>query len=124
MFNVLIIFIRTAGYYRVNYDLKSWEKIVRFGNEQNYNLIHEINRAQLIDDAFHFIMKGQLKYFVFPSLVQYATQERSYIVWYSLFNIMSRMSTFLQLPQSKYVKVSDDTVSSNALVILYFLRTV
>ncbi|XP_013400083.2 putative aminopeptidase-2 [Lingula anatina] len=49
--------IQQYGYYRVNYNKKNWENIIR-QLSTDHNMIHVINRAQLIDDAFNIARSG------------------------------------------------------------------
>ncbi|XP_032685885.1 thyrotropin-releasing hormone-degrading ectoenzyme-like isoform X2 [Odontomachus brunneus] len=98
----IIVNLEQSGYYRVNYNLQNWLKIISYLSVHDYTLIHVNNRAQLIDDAFYFTMQGQLVPSVFSKLISsYLPRETSYIAWYPLFNIMLRMSTFLQLPEGE-----------------------
>ena len=50
--NWLIGNIQHSGFYRVNYDLENWNKLIKQLKE-NHTLINPINRAQLIDDSFN-----------------------------------------------------------------------
>lgn len=45
--------------------------------------IHVLNRAQLIDDAFHLAMAGLLSYLVPLRLSEYLVNERSVTPWRS-----------------------------------------
>ncbi|TGZ36937.1 Decaprenyl-diphosphate synthase subunit 1, partial [Temnothorax longispinosus] len=67
------------GYYRVNYDAQSLEKIADYLNSDQYIRVHVLNRAQIMDDAFHFLIKGQLDLSVFLKLTTYLSMERNYI---------------------------------------------
>jgi hypothetical protein len=42
--------IKHSGFYRVNYDLNNWNLLIKQLNNENYTLIDETSRAQLIDD--------------------------------------------------------------------------
>jgi len=44
------------GYYRVNYNKANWLNIAHYLNFNNYTKIHVLNRAQIIDDAFYFMI--------------------------------------------------------------------
>ncbi|KAL6260719.1 hypothetical protein P5V15_008242 [Pogonomyrmex californicus] len=81
-----------TGYYRVNYNEDNWIKIARYLNSENYTNIHVLNRAQIIDDAFHFVTSHKLSYFIFVELTNYLSRETDYIAWYPMFKAIERMS--------------------------------
>ncbi|GAB1858981.1 Aminopeptidase N [Camponotus japonicus] len=96
--NELIIFNLQQGYYRVNYDIANWRKIAKYLNFQKYRNIHVLNRAQIINDAFHFAIEKKLEFSVFWILASYLAQERKYIAWYPMlkaFEILSNIFPFL-----------------------------
>uniref|UniRef100_A0AAG5CN50 Aminopeptidase N n=1 Tax=Anopheles atroparvus TaxID=41427 RepID=A0AAG5CN50_ANOAO len=69
-----------TGYYRVNYDEKLWNLIIR-ALWTNNTVIHRVNRAQLIDDAFNNARSGRLDYEIALSLLQYLSNEHDYAPW-------------------------------------------
>ncbi|XP_025269946.1 aminopeptidase N-like [Camponotus floridanus] len=97
--NQWIIFnLQQAGYYRVNYDIVNWRKIAQYLNSQKYRNIHVLNRAQIINDAFHFAIEKELEFSVFWELASYLRQERDYIAWYPMlkaFELLSNIFPFL-----------------------------
>ncbi|XP_025268509.1 aminopeptidase N-like [Camponotus floridanus] len=106
--NQWIIFnLQQAGYYRVNYDIMNWEKIAQYLNSEKYSNIHVLNRAQIINDAFHFAIEKKLEFSIFWELVSYLAQETDYIAWYPMlkaFEIMSNIFPFLDFyPEFKGV---------------------
>ncbi|XP_060865932.1 aminopeptidase N-like [Metopolophium dirhodum] len=84
----VIFNLQSTGFYRVNYDLKNWNRLIA---ELKYNpkTIHVLNRAQLIDDSFNLARAGELSHFVPFTLVSYLQKEDDYIPWYSVLNSMS-----------------------------------
>ena len=55
----VIFNIQQTGFYRINYDIENWMAI----KDQlllNHKIIHNLNRAQIIDDAFQLAMAGRL----------------------------------------------------------------
>ncbi|XP_025269979.1 aminopeptidase N-like [Camponotus floridanus] len=106
--NQWIIFnLQQAGYYRVNYDIVNWRKIAQYLNSQKYRNIHVLNRAQIINDAFHFAIEKELEFSVFWELASYLGQERDYIAWYPMlkaFEFLSNIFPFLNFyPEFKGV---------------------
>ncbi|XP_077265854.1 aminopeptidase N-like [Temnothorax americanus] len=108
--NWIIFNIQQVGYYRVNYDDKSWKKIARFLSSENYTEIHVLNRAQIIDDAFHFMMMGKLNSSIFWELTSYLSQETDYVAWYPMLKVIERMSYIYPFPESQ-VKIKEMVLS-------------
>ena len=69
------------GFYRVNYDFENWHQIIKTLNSRNYQNINVLNRAQLLDDAFHFAADGYLDFDIVMGLVQYLHRETDYLPW-------------------------------------------
>ncbi|XP_029178496.1 aminopeptidase N-like [Nylanderia fulva] len=92
----IIANIQQSGYYRVNYDSENWRKIARYLNSENYTNIHVINRAQIIDDAFHFAMQGKLSFSIFWDLTSYLPRkETNYVAWYPMIKIFYNIMQIL-----------------------------
>ncbi|KAL6420166.1 hypothetical protein ACFW04_014097 [Cataglyphis niger] len=103
----IIFNIQQTGYYRVNYDNEYWKKIAVYLNNENYRKIHVLNRAQIIDDAFHFLLLNKLKAKIFWKLTKYLSRETDYIAWYPMFKAIQYISncfTFLREGEY-YIKV-------------------
>lgn len=81
----IIVNIQQSGYYRVNYDNTLWDlaaaQLNRAGAE--YQKIHLFNRAQLIDDAFHFARADLLDFDIVLHLMNYLEKETDYVPWVS-----------------------------------------
>ncbi|XP_025262599.1 aminopeptidase N-like isoform X2 [Camponotus floridanus] len=96
--NQWIIFnLQQAGYYRVYYDTENWRKIARYLNSEEYENIHVLNRAQIIDDAFHFAIEKKLDFSIFWELANYLSREKEYIVWYPMIKAFEFLSHFIPL---------------------------
>lgn len=76
------------GYYRVNYDTFHWWTLINHLKSSNYNTIHEINRAALIDDLFNLARAGDVSYSTVISAMQYLKQykESNYLPWLAFYN--------------------------------------
>lgn len=74
--------IQQIGYYRVNYDEDNWNKIIEVLNSDNYNSIHVLNRAQLVDDALTLAFDGVISYKIALGVISYLERETDYIPWY------------------------------------------
>ncbi|XP_011637135.1 aminopeptidase N-like [Pogonomyrmex barbatus] len=88
----IIVNLLQTGYYRVNYNKENWLRIARYLKSENYTKIPVLNRAQIIDDAFHFVTSDQLESSVFRELISYLSQETDYVAWYPMFKAIERMS--------------------------------
>ncbi|XP_071559311.1 aminopeptidase N-like isoform X2 [Temnothorax nylanderi] len=104
--NTWFIFnIQQTGYYRVNYNNENWLKIARYLKSENYKKIHVLNRAQIIDDAFHLMITNNLKSDIFWDLANYLSQETDYIAWYPMFKAMEYISYLFPFSENKQLKI-------------------
>jgi len=91
----------------VNYDDDNWNALTN----QLYNdcnVIHVLNRAQMIDDAFNLALANRLDYTFVLGLTKYLKKEHDVVPWYSAKNgfayLLQRMR---RCPDGyKYFKVS------------------
>ncbi|KAJ8311344.1 hypothetical protein KUTeg_010699 [Tegillarca granosa] len=68
------------GYYRVNYDDQNWIKVIE-QLKTNHEVIHLINRAQIINDAWALASAGELKMEIALKTIDYLKAEEDYIPW-------------------------------------------
>lgn len=68
------------GFYRVNYDQKNW-KLILIQLITNPCKIHELNRAQIIDDTYHLAKAGLIPYYYYISLLEYLLMEDHVTPW-------------------------------------------
>ncbi|XP_041970230.1 aminopeptidase N-like [Aricia agestis] len=71
-----------TGYYRVNYDIDNWKALAKVLFE-SHNIIHLLNRAQLVDDAFNLARNNRLDYSIAFDVSRYLVNETDYIPWAS-----------------------------------------
>ncbi|XP_059611769.1 membrane alanyl aminopeptidase-like [Phlebotomus argentipes] len=91
--NSWVIFnVQQVGYYRVKYDLRSWRLILKGLNSPNFDGIHEINRAQIIDDMMHMAKLDLLAYSVVFSALEYLQKETHYVPWKAALNSFKFLS--------------------------------
>ncbi|XP_014471370.1 PREDICTED: glutamyl aminopeptidase-like [Dinoponera quadriceps] len=100
----IIFNIQQTNFYRVNYNTDYWFYITHHLNENDYRKIHRLNRAQLIDDAYHFMMMQEMHYTVFLELTGYMWKEMDYVPWHSMANVLHYMSPFFDFLESEYFK--------------------
>ncbi|XP_062856328.1 alanyl (membrane) aminopeptidase b, tandem duplicate 1 [Trichomycterus rosablanca] len=77
--------LNVSGYYRVNYDLGNWEKLLTTLSTSHQS-ITIINRAQIIDDAFNLARAREISTTLALRTTQYLITEREYIPWQSALN--------------------------------------
>uniref|UniRef100_A0A8C7TNS4 Aminopeptidase n=1 Tax=Oncorhynchus mykiss TaxID=8022 RepID=A0A8C7TNS4_ONCMY len=77
--------INVTGYYRVNYDLGNWERLL-FQLSTNHQVIPVINRAQLVDDAFNLARAQLIPTTLALKTTKYLSKEIEYIPWESALN--------------------------------------
>lgn len=97
----------SIGYYRVNYDNLNWQKITNYLNSDNYTKIHVLNRAQIIDDAFHLLIARQIDIEIFLNLMNYLSWETDIIALYPFFNILELTQEIHKIRETDYFKVSN-----------------
>ncbi|EGI57790.1 Aminopeptidase N [Acromyrmex echinatior] len=120
----IIVNIQQIGYYRVNYDIKNWEKISNYLNSENFTNIHVINRAQIIDDLFDFV-DGRISGFVFLNLVKYLQREVDCVAWYPLlFQVIPSLKNTIFLPEATYIKITIMTLLSYLFQNIGYLENI
>ncbi|XP_071569965.1 putative aminopeptidase-2 [Temnothorax nylanderi] len=111
----IIVNERLTGYYRVNYDKDNWEKLINYLNSEKYSNIHVLNRAQIIDDAYYFLLRNKLDFHFFKNLTYYLSRETNYVAWYPMFKIMEEVSGFFPFPESTEIKKHLQRISESVL---------
>lgn len=71
-----------SGYFRVNYDLENWDRLLSLLNT-NHKALSVINRAQIIDDAFNLARAKIISTTLALRTTKYLSSERDYIPWES-----------------------------------------
>ncbi|XP_049870020.1 membrane alanyl aminopeptidase-like [Pectinophora gossypiella] len=70
-----------TGFYRVNYDPYTWNLIAIALSGSDRTLIHEYNRAQIVNDVFQFARSGLMTYTRAFSILSFLKSETSYAPW-------------------------------------------
>uniref|UniRef100_A0A3P8SCL8 Aminopeptidase n=1 Tax=Amphiprion percula TaxID=161767 RepID=A0A3P8SCL8_AMPPE len=71
-----------SGYFRVNYDLGNWDRLLSLLNT-DHQALSVINRAQVIDDAFNLARAKIINTTLALRTTKYLSKERNYIPWES-----------------------------------------
>ncbi|XP_067204160.1 glutamyl aminopeptidase-like isoform X2 [Linepithema humile] len=95
--NWIIVNIQLTGYYRVNYDVGNWQQLMRYLNSEDYNKIHILNRAQIIDDAFYFFVQKQLRYNLFWNLTNFVIRDTNFVTWYPMIKVFESFTYMFPL---------------------------
>ncbi|XP_037798508.1 aminopeptidase N-like isoform X2 [Penaeus monodon] len=88
----VIFNLQETGYYRVNYDDHNWNLLIQ-QLKDDHEVIHVINRAQLIDDANALAEVGYLDYKIPMNILSYLRKESDYLPWAVAINIFSSMTS-------------------------------
>ncbi|KAL7638669.1 UNVERIFIED_CONTAM: hypothetical protein RMT77_011241 [Armadillidium vulgare] len=74
----VIFNLQAMGYYRVNYDAENWNALIaQF--KSDFNAIHTLNRAQILDDGYSLAKAGILPYETILDINSYLSQETDYV---------------------------------------------
>ncbi|KZC13131.1 Aminopeptidase N, partial [Dufourea novaeangliae] len=84
-----VVNVQQSGYYRVNYDNISWERLKEALDKPGHSQIHVTNRAQIVDDALNLARAGYINYGLAFNCITYLTKEVDYLPWKAFFNGMS-----------------------------------
>lgn len=103
-----ISFFFLIGYYRVNYDTENWLKLARYLNSTNYDALPVTNQAQIVDDAFYFLIKKELDLTTFWHIVSFLSRNANFIAWYPMLKAFEYMSAVFSIFYMRYVTVSSE----------------
>nr|XP_034956187.1 aminopeptidase Q isoform X2 [Zootoca vivipara] len=76
----IILNVNWTGYYRINYDQKSWRRLAKV-LERNPKVIPSVSRFQLVGDAFELRWSGYTEYDTPLYLTKYLEKEDDTLVW-------------------------------------------
>ncbi|XP_036342052.1 membrane alanyl aminopeptidase-like [Rhagoletis pomonella] len=85
----LIVNVQESGYYRVNYDETTWHAIHHALTSANYSNIHQLNRAQIVDDLLNLARAHIIEYELALNVLEYLESETNYLPWTAAFNAFS-----------------------------------
>ncbi|XP_075898957.1 aminopeptidase N-like [Nelusetta ayraudi] len=77
--------INVTGFYRVNYDLGNWERLIAQLNA-DHKVLPLINRAQLVDDAFNLARAQLVPTTLALRTTTHLSEETEYLPWQSAIN--------------------------------------
>lgn len=92
----IILNVRAAGLYRVNYDDENWNALAETLNSENFHTIGKLNRVQLLADALEFAWAGDLDYKLAFKILAYLKYENEYLPWRSGLSGLSNIDKLLR----------------------------
>ncbi|EDW98314.1 aminopeptidase N [Drosophila yakuba] len=91
--------------YKVNYDAQNWKLLIETLNSEEYQSIHVVNRAQLIDDVLYFAWTGEQDYEIALQVISYLQRERELLPWKSVFENLKLVNRIVrQTPSFGFFK--------------------
>lgn len=81
--------------YRVLYDENNYKLIANQLNGHNFDVIHKLNRAQLLDDLNEFVNVGRVPANILLDFLSYLRQETEYAPWKSASNALLTLDRLL-----------------------------
>lgn len=73
----------------------NYRLLIDYLNSEEYNNIHPLNRAQLLDDSLNLARAGILNYTTALDLTTYLARESDFIPWISYFRSLTFLNTRL-----------------------------
>lgn len=108
------------NYYRVNYDLDNWNALIEVLNSENYNQIHVLNRAQLIDDALELAENEIIDLGDAINVLKYLRYETDYVPWAAAFHYLYTVDDVFggtSLAFNQFMKQLSENVYNNFAVV-------
>ncbi|VDP29664.1 unnamed protein product [Soboliphyme baturini] len=100
----LLVNVRQKSFCRVNYDLRNW-KLIQQQLLDDYEKIHFLSRAQLLDDSQNLARAGLISYELALNLTKYLSKETSYVPWTALLPTFYHLHTMMaEKPEFVYYK--------------------
>ncbi|XP_066504896.1 aminopeptidase N-like [Hoplias malabaricus] len=76
----VLLNLKGAGYYRVNYDSENWENIIKQLNI-HHQIVPIINRALILDDTFNLARAKMIPISLALNTTRFLWKERDYVPW-------------------------------------------
>ncbi|XP_071121788.1 aminopeptidase N-like isoform X1 [Mytilus edulis] len=87
--------IRQYGFYRVNYPEDNWVKLID-QLKTDHTVIHPVNRAQIINDAWSLAKSGDLSKKIALQTLEYLSMEDSYFPFYAALTEITYVRNMLE----------------------------
>ncbi|XP_055853626.1 membrane alanyl aminopeptidase-like [Episyrphus balteatus] len=94
--------LQETGYYRVNYSEPAWHQLHHALRSKDWDGIHELNRAQYVDDLLALSRSGQLNYELSLVCLNYLDTETHYLPWTAALNGFDFLAIRLGLDKANF----------------------
>lgn len=84
-----VVNYKQTGFYRVNYDAYSWQRLIEELQSNRYETIHVLNRAQIMDDLFYLARADYVNDTLWANATKYLIQEKEHLPWKAFINSLS-----------------------------------
>lgn len=113
-----------ATLYKVNYDANNWKLLIETLTKGDFERIHVLNRAQLVDDILYFAWTGSQDYEVALSLIGYLQREREFLPWKAAFDNLKLVGRIVrQTPHFDLFKVLVHKSYSLQFIFSFIIRS-
>ncbi|XP_065343747.1 aminopeptidase A-like isoform X1 [Cloeon dipterum] len=85
---------RQIGFYRVNYDVETWKKLINTLNDKT--ITYSTDRSSLIDDVFSLADGQYVEYSLALDLLLYVKKEEDYVPWSTAANKLLKLLPFMR----------------------------
>lgn len=95
----------------MNYEKSLWEELAKTLRTENFGGIPDLNRAQIVDDAFNLASAGEIPYSLAFEVTQFLDNETDYYVWNAAFRAYEKL----------FAKAGDSELAILLRVFLYYV---
>ncbi|KAE8296862.1 Aminopeptidase Ey [Larimichthys crocea] len=113
--------INVIGYYRVNYDLGNWERLL-IQLKSEHKIIPLINRAQLVDDAFNLARAQEVTTTLALRTTSYLSMETEYMPWQSALDNLNYY--YLMLDRTEVYQPMQDYMKTLVTPLFLYFKNV
>ncbi|KAM9376138.1 aminopeptidase Ey-like [Pholidichthys leucotaenia] len=113
--------INVTGYYRVQYDLGNWERLLT-QLHKDHQVIPVINRAQLVDDAFNLARAQLIPTTLALRTTSYLSVETEYMPWQSAVDNLEYY--YLMLDRTEVYQPMQDYIRKQVTPLFLYFKTV
>ncbi|XP_001920418.2 aminopeptidase N [Danio rerio] len=117
----VLLNLNITGYYRVNYDIGNWERLLNQLAE-NHKVISVINRAQIVDDAFNLARAKIIPVTLALKTTTYLSEEREYMPWQSALNNLDYF--YLMFTQTEVYRLLQSYTKKQVTPLFDYFKTI
>lgn len=114
--------LQQLGYYRVNYDTNNWNALINVLNSNDFDTVHVLNRAQLLNDGLNFAYGNYIDYNIFIPLMSYLNRETKYTPFAVVEELLDDLvKVFGSSHEALIVRFKSISYSELFLLLIFFL---